>query len=446
MESKFPVRQGPEIAIIEAATGTALSHEELADRVSRRTPWARRFSGGMAFLGMQPSIDCVVDLLALIDAAVTTALVDPSLERDVVHSWVEAYRPELVIGLGDLDRAVDVDEAAVIDNHDAILLATSGSTGSPKFVRLSLDNLLSNARQIASALAIEPDHRGFAHLPLFYSYGLSILTSHLIRGASVVITGSSAIRPEFWSELQQFRATSLPGVPYHFEMYRRMKLVDRDLPHLRDVTQAGGRLNPERIREFHDGLAARGIALWVMYGQTEATARISVLPADELSGNVGSVGYALPGGRVDIAEPDGAGSGEVIYSGPNVMLGYAESRSDVGVGDVIGGCLATGDLGRIDDQGRLWITGRTKRIAKVFGTRVNLDDVERRLAGLGHTLAAVSTESGIDVYYESDVEVAHLAKECERLLAFPARTVRAVRVTALPTTPAGKISYQELSQ
>ena len=442
----FPAHRGPQVAIIEAATGAVVTYDELAMRVSGRVPWARRFSGGVAFLGMRPSIERVVDLLALIEADVTTSLIDPSLNHDVIDAWIRAYRPELVIGLADHDRAVDVGADNVTVTTDAVLLATSGSTGNPKFVRLSRSNLLSNAEQIANALGIGPGHRAFAHLPLFYSYGLSILTSHLFAGASVVITGSSAIRPEFWDEMERHQATSLPGVPYHFEMYRRMKLIERHLPHLRDVTQAGGRLNPASVREFRDGLAARDVRLWIMYGQTEATARICVLPSEELAEAVGSVGYALLGGQIDIAEPDDDGSGEVMYSGPNVMLGYAESRSDVNVGDRVGGLLATGDIGRLDEHGRLWITGRTKRIAKVFGTRVNLDDIERRLSELGHTLAVVAGEDGIDVYYESNTEIDGLAKQCERLLGLPPRTVRAVRLPALPTTAAGKISYQELSR
>lgn len=442
----FLYHRDDRVAIIEAESGESITHAHLIEAVERRIGELREYGRSVAFLGIRPTIATVVDILAMVELEITTALIDPGLDSSIFGAWIDTYRPELVFGLGRDDRADDpAGGDASAEPRDTILLATSGSTGNPKFVRLSQDNLASNARQIAAALRIDASHRAFGHLPLFYSYGLSILTSHLLVGASVVLTGVSAIRPEFWQALKDHEVTSLPGVPYHFEMYRRMKLTERDLPHLRDVTQAGGRLNPERIREFHHGLSKRGVRLWIMYGQTEATARISVLPADELEGHIGSVGYPLPGGTIEIDDPDDTGAGEIVYCGPNVMLGYAEARADLNIGDTLTGRLPTGDIGRLDADGRLWVTGRSKRIAKVVGVRVNLDDIELRLATTGLTLAVVDSERGITVFYEADAEIDGLAKTCQRLLNLPPRTVDIIRVDRLPTTTAGKISYQDLT-
>lgn len=435
------------VALIDADTGESIGHGELRSMVERRSADLVGLSGAVVFLSATSTIAFVADYLALTSLGATVALIDPGCADDVLERWTELYVPDAILGFdqGAAPPALNTGRGSGGSNSDALLLATSGSTGNPKFVRLSLDNVTSNARQIATALAIKSDSRAMAHLPLCYSFGLSILNSHLVSGASVVLSPASAIRPEFWDAMRQHRVTSLPGVPYSFEMFRRMKLVEMDLPHLRDVTQAGGRLNPERIREFAAALTARNVRFWIMYGQTEATARISVVPHDQLADALGSVGLPLDGGTFTIQDPDEHGVGEVVYRGPNVMLGYATGRSDLNVGDTMHSVLATGDLGRVDGAGFLWITGRSKRIAKVFGTRVNLDDVERTLESLGHPIAVVASDDGVAVFVESPAPIDGLARTCERLLGFPPRSVRGHHIARLPTTAAGKIDYPQLT-
>lgn len=433
-------------ALIDADADQIVTYAELRDLVLHRKEWAKQYRGKLVFLGIQPTINCIVDLLALFSSGAVSALINPETPDDVVLTWAEAYYPDVIIGLGVRDWRQDARSAKQLPRElpDAILLPTSGSTGNPKFVRLSAANVIANAAQIASALSIDRSHRALGHLPLFYSYGLSVLTSHLCAGASVTLTNTSAIEPGFWRAMERYSVTSLPGVPYHYEMYRRMGLLDRDLPALRDVTQAGGRLNNDRVREFHQELSVRGVRMWVMYGQTEATARIAVMPYDELGSHIGSVGYAIPDGRVEIVDPDEEGIGEVQFSGPNVMLGYAESKDDLHAGDVMNGVLSTGDLGRLDKGGRLWIVGRTKRIAKVFGTRVNLDDVERTLAALGRPLAATAGEDCVNVFVESPEEVKGFGRQCERALGFSPGSIQVIFIQNLPLTAAGKVNYQEL--
>jgi acyl-CoA synthetase (AMP-forming)/AMP-acid ligase II len=435
---------GDRTAVIEAGSGTTLTYRELAGRIDARSDALAACAGNVVLFGITNSIDDVVDYLALTGLGAAVLLADPEAPAEAVEAWVAAYRPEVVRGFahhGPVDAA-----SPAPARTEAVLLPTSGSTGSPKFVRLTRRNLRANAEQIVEALRIRPGDRAFAHLPLFYSFGLSVLHSHLVAGATVVLSTSSAIRPEFWDELAAYAVTSLPGVPYSYEMFRRMRLAERDLPALRELTQAGGRMSPERILEFHEAMAVRGGRLWVMYGQTEASARISVLPPEELPARVGSVGRALPGSRVRVADAGADGTGELIVEGPQVMLGYAEGRVDLDGSDRCGGVLATGDVGRVDAEGWITITGRLKRMAKVFGTRVNLDDVERRLAPFGH-LAAVDDGDGIAVFVEVSEtgEVpGDLARRMERHLAFPARSIRLRPVSVLPTTAAGKIDYQEL--
>jgi acyl-CoA synthetase (AMP-forming)/AMP-acid ligase II len=198
-------------------------------------------------------------------------------------------------------------------------------------------------------------------------------------------------------------------------------------------------LRTELVEDFAQRMAAVGGRLFVMYGQTEATARMTVLPPDRLADKLGSAGLPIPGGALSVVD------GEVVYSGVNTMMGYAESAPDLARGDDLGGVLRTGDLGRIDAEGFLFITGRIKRIGKVFGVRVNLDDVERTLAPHG-PVAAVAGDDRIHVFVEgADATVARAVRsELAGWLDthFSGLDVRGL--DRLPLLPTGKVDYRAL--
>jgi acyl-CoA synthetase (AMP-forming)/AMP-acid ligase II len=292
-----------------------------------------------------------------------------------------------------------------------------------------------NAAAIASALSIPPGEIAPTSLPLHYSYGLSVLNSHLVAGATVMLTEAGLLERSFWTHLDAHRCTSLAAVPYQYEMLRRLRFDRADHPALTTLTQAGGRLRPELVAEF----AGQCDRFFVMYGQTEATARIAVLPPDRLADKPGSAGVAIPGGRLSIDE------GEVVYHGPNVMMGYAETAADLARGDDLGGVLRTGDLGRLDADGFLHLTGRLKRIAKIFGVRINLDDVERLLRDSG-PVAATSGDDRVTVWAEG-LDAAGCVGLARRLgaelrLHWSGFDVRGV--DRLPLLATGKVDYRAL--
>jgi acyl-CoA synthetase (AMP-forming)/AMP-acid ligase II len=183
-----------------------------------------------------------------------------------------------------------------------------------------------------------------------------------------------------------------------------------------------------------------------MYGQTEATARISILDHDDLTARPGSVGRAIAGGNISIRTVDGvASAGEIVYRGPNVMLGYAETIEDLALGDQLHGSLATGDLGVIDADGFLTITGRLKRIVKIAGLRVNLDEIEaeaRRIC----PAAALERSNGLVVFAEtgSEADVAELRHKLQKSALLPPTLVKVRMIAKLPTMPNGKIDLQAL--
>ncbi|HVV83915.1 MAG TPA: AMP-binding protein, partial [Kofleriaceae bacterium] len=334
-----------------------------------------------------------------------------------------------------------------------LLLSTSGSTGSPKLVRLSRAAVIANARSIAEALAIGPGEVAPTSLPIHYSYGLSVLTSHLAAGATILLTNDGLLTEAFWTAARAHRITSLAGVPYSYLMLRRIDLAKVAPPTLTTFTQAGGRLEPVLVRQYHRIASERGGRLHVMYGQTEATARIAVLPPEELPARAGSVGRAIPGGTlaidVDGTEYAAPGDvGEIVYRGPNVMLGYALDRADLARGDDQAGELRTGDLGYLDVDGFLWITGRSRRIAKVFGLRLNLDEVEAlaRAAAPGLEVAAVGDADRVALFVVgAAAEQLQAVRQAVvgRLGIHPSGVVVG-SLTSMPRLASGKIDYRGL--
>ncbi len=326
----------------------------------------------------------------------------------------------------------------------AMLASTSGSTGSPKLVRLSLENLLSNAEAIGEYLRLTSADRAATTLPLQYCYGLSVLNSHLLAGASLLLTERSVTDESFWTEFADAGATSFAGVPYTFELLDASGFAHRELPTLRYVTQAGGRLDVDSARRHLDLATRRGYDFFTMYGQTEATARMAYVPPALAASAIGAIGRAIPGGslRVDplddaATEPDAVG--ELVYQGPNVMMGYAESPADLALGATLTE-LRTGDLGRRRPDGLFEIVGRLNRFSKLYGIRADLDQLERTLAADGIDARIVSDDDRRLLVFVGAAR--HIRRATALVVAatgIPAHDVAGFAVDAYPRTPSGKI-------
>jgi acyl-CoA synthetase (AMP-forming)/AMP-acid ligase II len=400
----------PGARVIDAATGETLSVEsvEAAAEALAAEP------GAVVFQPISTTIADIARYLAALQLGKPIVLLDP--DGDNAH-WAERFATD----------------AAHPDL--AVLLTTSGSTGNPKLVRLSRDAVLTNAEQIATVLDISAADVAITTLPLFYSYGMSVLNSHLLRGATVVLERTGIMQRDFWTAALEHGATSMAFVPYQYEMLRRLRFDPAKYPALRKLTQAGGRLRTELVTDFAQRMATVGGSLYVMYGTTEAAPRMATLPPARLAEKLGSVGLALPGGSFSL---DGE---EVVYQGPNVMMGYAETAADLAKGDEMGGVLHTGDLGRLDDEGFLFITGRAKRIGKVFGVRINLDDVEKHFP-----VAAVPGEDKLNIFAEgiSEDEARDLRTKITEWLGTHFSGVVVRSIESLPLLPNGKIDYRAL--
>lgn len=266
------------------------------------------------------------------------------------------------------------------ENRLADILFTSGSTGTPKGVMLTHRNLRANTESILSYLKLRSDDSILLVLPLYYCYGLSILHTHLKVGAAILLHNNFALLGSVIDNLVKYRLTGFAGVPSHFQLLLRKSLTFKNtrFDHLRYVTQAGGKLHEAFIEEFVNAFPA--IDFYVMYGQTEATARLTYLPPALLKLKIGSVGNPIPGVTLDIVNEDGQSTkvgevGEIIVKGENIMKGYF--NDPVGTSETLkNGWLYTGDLGYFDEDGFLFLTDRKKGILKIGGYRISPKEIE----------------------------------------------------------------------
>ncbi|MBB5802705.1 acyl-CoA synthetase (AMP-forming)/AMP-acid ligase II [Saccharothrix ecbatanensis] len=421
---------GDRVALV-SPDGTAISYRELDDRVAAATDRlgpVRR----LVLLAVRNDVDSLVAYLAALRGGHPVLLTSPTQ----VDALTSAYDPDVVVD----GRWTEHRTGTAHELHPdlALLLSTSGSTGSPKLVRLSADNLAANAEAIAEYLDLRATDRSITSLPMHYCYGLSVVNSNLLRGAGLVLTDRSVVDPEFWAVVREHGVTGLHGVPHTFDLLDRVGFERLDLPSLRYVTQAGGRLAPDSVRRFARLGERRGWRLFVMYGQTEATARMAYLPPELARDHPSSIGVPIPGGEFDIAA-----DGELVYRGPNVMLGYAHRPADLALGRTTGE-LRTGDLARRTPEGLYEVVGRKNRFVKLFGLRIDLDRVERVLAEDGFESACAGTDDGLVVAVRGAVRrVDRLVRE---RCGLPGASVRVVRVGEFPRLPNGKVDYAAVAR
>lgn len=335
----------------------------------------------------------------------------------------------------------------------ALLITTSGSTGSPKLVRQSYINVFDNASSIAAYLKLDHTERPITTLPMNYVYGLSIINSHFLVGAALLLTDKGFMQKEFWDFFKEQGATSFGGVPYTYEMLDRLRFYRMKLPTLRTMTQAGGKLVPELHERFAEYAREQGRNFVVMYGAAEATARMGYLPPEKAVEKKGSMGIPIPGGTFHLIGADGQEitepltTGELVYEGKNVTLGYAQCGEDLIRGDERHGRLETGDMAQFDRDGFYYIVGRRKRFLKIYGNRVNLDEVDRLIKGEYEIEVA---SSGVDDHmyiFVTDEKYAESVREFViRKTKLNQTAFKVIVIDEIPKNDAGKTLYKELTK
>jgi long-chain acyl-CoA synthetase len=340
----------------------------------------------------------VAGYVASLSKRIVPLLLSCNIDREMLSKLIDAYHPEYLWLPERLTcefpwkpiftkfnyTLVETGLSSFVLNDDlSLLLPTSGSTGSPKLVRHSYSNVEQNARNVASFFELGTGDRAVAILPMHYTMGLSVVTSHLFAGSVVLLANAALTDKVFWQFIKEHKATSFTGVPYSYEVLNKLRFFRMDMPELKLLTQGGGKLSHELFREIADYAKRTGKKFIATYGQTEGTARMAYLPADLASEKTCSIGKAIPGGHFSLTDDSGneitetEAVGQLVYRGPNVTLGYALRGEDLEKGDENNGVLHTGDIARRDSDGCYYIVGRKSRFLKLFGTRISLDESEQ---------------------------------------------------------------------
>lgn len=406
-------------------------------------------------------IASVVGYVGFLQKRIIPILINDSLDNELFQELVACYRPGYIWcptgcfcgnplleyeGYSIYETGETIPES---DDSLALMLTTSGSTGSPKFVRQSYLNIETNTASIVKYLDIRGSDRAITTLPMSYTYGLSIIQSHLMAGARIIMTEKTILEKEFWSLFKEQNATTFGAVPYTYQVLDRLRFLKMDLPSLRYITQAGGRLGEELHLKFAEELRMKGQALIVMYGATEATARMSYVPANSSVEKAGSIGIAIPGGRFELIDvnndiiTENDTVGELVYYGDNVTLGYAQNRSDLARGNDRNGRLETGDMARRDSDGYYYIVGRKKRFLKIYGNRVNLVEIEDLLSKAGYEAACVGSDDHMRIYTTA-LDTENLVTYISEKTGLNRAAFNAIHIESIPHNDSGKVLYSEL--
>ena len=424
----------------------------------------------MVFCLCRNEIGSILGYVSFINHNIVPVLLNAQMEEELLHKLLDLYQPQFLwvpkkqaYQFKFAEELYETYEYVLLKTgyHKvyslyeelALLLTTSGSTGSPKFVRQSYMNVLDNAKSIKQYLELSEVERPITTLPMNYTYGLSIINSHFLAGACILVTDKGIMQKEFWEFFKTEKATSFGGVPYTYEMLDHLRFYKMSLPSLRTMTQAGGKLLPELHEKFARYSEEQGKRFVVMYGQCEATARMGYLPPSDAVRKKGSMGIAIPGGKFYLIDANGNEigeeniTGERVYEGKNVTLGYAECGEDVVLGDERHGILETGDMAKFDEEGFYYIVGRKKRFLKIFGNRVNLDEVDCLIkAEFDIEVASSGVDDHIYIFILEQKYVECVRKFIIRKTKLPPAAFMVIVLDEIPKSDSGKILYKDLAK
>jgi len=319
-------------------------------------------------------------------AKVKLTFVPKLLQKRIKVDLGKVFNEDMLITDLEQENKVYVNEEGFDENNMAQIIYTSGSTSTPKGVMISHKNIISNTSSIIEYLNLTSEDIIECVLPFFYCYGLSLLHTHLKVKGKIVLNNNFIFLGSVINDLNKYKCTGFAGVPSHFQILLRKSenFKKSEFPNLRYVTQAGGKLHNVFIEEFREAFPL--IDFIVMYGQTEATARLSYLPKENMQEKLGSIGKGIPGVELKVVNEDNevvkpGEVGEIIAKGNNVMLGYYLDEQ-LTAETIIDGWLYTGDLAKIDKDGFIFHAARKREIIKVGGRRVSPKEIEEVIVSI----------------------------------------------------------------
>ncbi len=448
------ILQNTALTFIDAATGVTKNIKDLHGSLDIGE------QAGLVFVYSDNTIGAIEVFLNFLKGPWTLALLSSQLNGEFKQQLEEAYQPYCIYDPSRAEVKGYTAYAAsasitllrkeklpdyTVTTNIKLLLSTSGTTGTPKFVKLSEENLLQNALSILDYMPIQNDDVVPLNVPIVFVYGLSVLTTNCLRGGTIVCTDKDVLQKSFWEDFEKYGFTTLSGVPYVYEMLHRIGFFKKARLSLRYMTQTGGILNEALIKAIVDYSEQYRVRFYAQYGQTEAAGRMAYLKPEDLLRKGASIGLPIKGGRFTI-DPD---RGELVYYGKNVFGGYASGREDLATYDD-SEVLYTGDIARRDKEGYYYITGRIKRIMKLFGTRLNLDEVElilkNNLGGATFICTGIEDRCLSIVHMDKELDDEAIKKVLKEKLNLHASSLRVRYMEEVPLTPNGKIDYRQTKE
>lgn len=423
----------------------------------------------LAFLLCKNNLETVACYLSLLSMDCAIVLLDEQMDSRLLTKLINIYKPNLIFlpkkfkknlkkyketfVFFDYKLCIEkVYSKKKIHPNLSLLISTSGSTGTPKLVKLSRDNLINNTIQICKYLPITKKDITITTLPMSYVYGLSVINTHIYKGASILLNTSSIIEKDFWLKMVENKISSFSGVPYIYDLIEKLNLKNFPPKTLKYSTQAGGKLSVRTLENIINKYKKFNIKFFSMYGASEATARMSYVPWKMVNKKRGSIGIPLKGGSFHLEDKNrkkiniSNKIGELVYRGKNVFMGYSNNLNDLGKGDVNNGIFKTGDYAYRDKDNYYFITGRKDRYVKIYGMRVNLDELEDIIANYGlENICTQKKQNKILIYVKNFNKNEQLKKYLIKLTKLHSTSLEIKNVKKFPLNKNFKISYNELS-
>lgn len=443
----------------EASYGDILEFSyKLRQVISERT---------LVFMLCNNCVGAAVGYLGALTNRIVPLMLSASTDSELLERLIDLYHPSYIWKPVSL---ISGQEKALLEQYEyalittgltpcsmyeelSLLLTTSGSTGSPKLVRHSYTNLEAQARNISAFFELDETEKPMLDLPINYTYGLSVLNSHLYAGATVLLTSLNVLDSGYWEFFKVNKATSITNVPYYYEILKKLRFFRMNLPSLRTLSQGGGKLNEKLHQEFAEYANSSGKRFIVTYGQTEGSARMAYLPAEYAIEKCGSIGKAIPNGHLFLVDEEGKEItepgvvGEMVYQGPNVTLGYAQKGEDLALGDERCGLLHTGDMVKRDSDGFFYIAGRKSRFLKLCGFRVGLDECENMIKqAFDVECACVGNDEYMEIYVTTEQRHEDIKKYIADKTNINSGVFLVHYIEKIPRNEAGKILYNKLKE
>lgn len=441
--------------------GNELTYKDLfqfsalfSQKISKRT---------LIFILSENTFGSVLGYIASLENKIVPLLLSSATDKELLENLTSIYQPEYfwvpenLISEFNYDVVFKAHNYAllktnftppVLNDTLSLLLTTSGSTGSPKLVRHSYYNVEENAKNVSQVFEIQTSDRALAILPMYYTMGLSVITSYIYSGATVLLFNGSLTDALFWKFLKEQKASIFTGVPFSFEIISKLRFTRMDLPDLKIISQGGGKLNDKLFTDFAEYADKTQKKFIATYGQTEGTARMAYLPYEYATSKNGSIGKAIPNGELflidvngkEILEPNVVG--EMIYKGPNVTLGYAITADDLQKGDERNGLLPTGDMALKDEDGFFYIVGRISRFLKLYGIRVGLDEVEEIIfKNFGVENLCTGDDTKMKIYVTKENILKDVADYVIHKTGLNHQSFEVLYIPEIPRNDVGKIIY-----